>query len=160
MTTKNPERPVVLVVGSNFTPESDFALDQAACMAARIPGCDFRVIRAVEPGTDEARITQLGVELGAYVNAMSRALGIHLTNVGIHVRPGDAAKEIATLAAELVADVIVVGTRLRPGLKELFVGSVGDRLTEIATCTVLIASPKHAASAVPHEPCRPARLGH
>jgi len=149
--TNNPERPFVLVVGADFTPAGDIALDQAARMAARIPGCDLRVIQVVEPGTSEARITQLGSELGTYVNEICAALGIHLTNVGIHVRPGAPEHQIAVLAAELEADVIVVGMSRPADLKGFFLGSVADRVMRIAACPVLVASRKHETAEV-HAP--------
>ena len=53
----------------------------------------------------------------------------------------DAAHMIADLAQKVGADVIVVGTRGHTALGGLLVGSVTQRLLQIATCPVLVVSP-------------------
>lgn len=61
-----------------------------------------------ERGTSEAPLAQIASELETYVSGASAAMGICVANVAIHVRSGDAAPQIAALAAELEADI---GTR-------------------------------------------------
>jgi len=77
-----------------------------------------------------------------YVNEKVAALAIQGPVLGVHVRRGDAAREIAQVAAELDADMIIVGTHKAPHLKTLFVGSTAERVMANARCPVLVAGPK------------------
>ena len=55
-----------------------------------------------------------------------------------HVRTGDAAAQIVTFAAGHGADLIVVGTRRRTGLRRAILGSVGRSVLTSAEASVLI----------------------
>jgi nucleotide-binding universal stress UspA family protein len=79
-----------------------------------------------------------------YVNGKVAALATKGLVVGVHVRRGDAAREIAQVAAELDADMIVVGTHKVPRLKTLFVGSTAERVMASARCPVFVAGPRPA----------------
>ena len=65
------------------------------------------------------------------------AKNIDRRNVTLDVRVGDAAEEIEAAAAELKADLIVVGTHGRSGLKHLLLGSVAEHVVRHAPCPVL-----------------------
>jgi len=54
---------------------------------------------------------------------------------------GDPVDEIANRAAEISADLIVVGNRHRAGLDRWWVKSVGKSLVKRAPCSVLVANP-------------------
>jgi len=53
------------------------------------------------------------------------------------VRVGDAGEEIVAAADDLKADLLVVGTHGRSGLKHLLLGSVAERVVRHASCPVL-----------------------
>ena len=55
------------------------------------------------------------------------------------VRAGIAADVIPSAAHELGADLLVVGTHARTGLKHALLGSVAERVVRTAHCPVLIA---------------------
>lgn len=55
------------------------------------------------------------------------------------------AQSIANLAAEVGADIIVVGTRGHSPVAGVLVGSVAQRLLEVAPCPVLAVPPAAAA---------------
>ncbi len=55
-------------------------------------------------------------------------------NPTAEVRLGDAGEEIVAAAKELNADMIVVGTHGRSGLKHLLLGSVADHVVRHAPC--------------------------
>jgi nucleotide-binding universal stress UspA family protein len=74
-------------------------------------------------------------ELATEMTARLRAAG--LTAAGFR-RDGDAATEILTAAKERAADLIVMGTRGRTGLKRLLLGSVARNVLHHATCSVLV----------------------
>ena len=80
------------------------------------------------------------------MTAQLRTLGFAAES---HVREGDAATEILAAATESRADLVVMGTRGRTGLKRLVLGSVARNVLQHATCSVLIvrdASPDGAAT--------------
>jgi nucleotide-binding universal stress UspA family protein len=60
---------------------------------------------------------------------------------------GNAAHEIAEIAEQQGADVIVVGTRGRTALVGLLLGGVTQRLLHIAPCPVLAVPPAHNGKA-------------
>jgi hypothetical protein len=59
-----------------------------------------------------------------------------------HVRIGAPARAILQTAADLNADVIVVGTHQRRGLKKMLLGSVAAQVLQDARCPVLVAVAK------------------
>jgi nucleotide-binding universal stress UspA family protein len=58
--------------------------------------------------------------------------------VGEHLREGQPAEEIITLAEELDADLVVVGSRRAGRVKRLITGSVSEGVVHRASCPVLI----------------------
>jgi nucleotide-binding universal stress UspA family protein len=55
-----------------------------------------------------------------------------------HVRFGDPGREIAGLAEQLNAELIVMPSHGRSGLTRLLIGSVAERVLRLAHCPVLI----------------------
>jgi nucleotide-binding universal stress UspA family protein len=70
------------------------------------------------------------------VQAAVDALG--LTHADTHVAVGDPGTEIAVLAKEVGATVIVVGSRGLGAFKRALLGSVSDHLVRHAPCPVLV----------------------
>jgi nucleotide-binding universal stress UspA family protein len=58
--------------------------------------------------------------------------------VAIEVRIGDPGQEIADYAAEVGADLIVISSHGRTGVKRLLIGSVAERVVRLAHCPVLV----------------------
>jgi nucleotide-binding universal stress UspA family protein len=58
------------------------------------------------------------------------------------VREGYPATVIEEAAAELGADLIVIGTRGHTGLKHLLLGSIAERVVQKAPCAVLTVKPR------------------
>lgn len=56
----------------------------------------------------------------------------------VHVRIGDPAKEVLTLAKEIGASLIILGSHGRKGVKRLLLGSVSERVAREALCPVLV----------------------
>ena len=54
------------------------------------------------------------------------------------VRTGSPASEIVDLAKKLPADIIVISTHGRTGLKQVFLGSVAEHIVRHAPCPVLV----------------------
>lgn len=87
-----------------------------------------------------------------------RRPGAHLPAVEVHTALGYAPDEIVWLAAHLDADLIVLSTHGRRGLKRLLLGSVAEKVVRLAGCPVLVVRDKqhHADWRVPEiEPVCP-----
>ena len=58
--------------------------------------------------------------------------------VDLEIRTGDAGPAICQLAAEIDADVVVVGSRGRGAIKRALLGSVSSHVTNNAPCPVVV----------------------
>jgi len=92
---------------------------------------------ALESLADRAR-RQLHQLLAEVAPPIARAV--------LHVRAGTPELEIAQLASDLGADLLVVGTHARTGVERLVIGSVAESLVRNAPCPVLTYRPKAAPS--------------
>jgi nucleotide-binding universal stress UspA family protein len=72
-----------------------------------------------------------------------------------HIRTETAAREIAQLANDLEADLVVVGTHGRTLLAHLMLGSVAHGVVSLSPCPVLVVRAKHELPAGPaiEPPC-------
>jgi nucleotide-binding universal stress UspA family protein len=142
-------KPFVLVVGLDLadTASGGFALDQAARIAMRIPGSQMHVVHVrADERSAKGNSNETAGLLRLYVQEKATELGgLARQSVGIHVRLGDSARELAQLATEVGADLIVVGTHKAPHLKSLFVGSTAAHLMAAAHCPVVVAGPRPKA---------------
>lgn len=146
-TAQPGERPFVLLLGLDLadTESSGYAFAQAARISSRIPGCAMHVVHVAPAGASVEEMMRLAGLLRLYVSEAAGALHVSGPEAtGLHVCWGDPAKEIAQLAAETEADMIVVGARKRPQLKTLFVGSTAARVMAATHCPVFVAGPRPA----------------
>jgi nucleotide-binding universal stress UspA family protein len=60
------------------------------------------------------------------------------TVAGAHLRMGDVAEEIVNLAKDLEADLIVMGSRGRGGVRRVIEGSISDLVVRRAHCPVMV----------------------
>lgn len=68
---------------------------------------------------------------------------LRLPEVQVHTAIGRPSDEIVWLAAHLDADVIVMATHGRKGLRRLLMGSVSERVIRLAGCPVVVVREKH-----------------
>ena len=64
-----------------------------------------------------------------------------------HLRMGEVDLEIVSLAKELGADLIVMGSRGLGGVRRALIGSVSDSVVRHAHCPVLVVRPKKGQAA-------------
>ena len=83
-------------------------------------------------------VEQSKVQLDQLASAVPDSIG----QLVIHVRAGAAGIEIAQLASDIGADLIVVGTHGYKGLDRLLLGSVAESLVRNAPCSVLTYRPR------------------
>jgi nucleotide-binding universal stress UspA family protein len=152
------DRPFVLVVALDLADAASggYALDQAMRIGSRVPGSQLHVLHV---STSDVESQTLGL-LRHYVSEKATALGgQRQQTVAVHVKKGEPAREIAQLATDLSADLIVVGTHKAPHLKNLFLGSTAERVMASATCPVVVAGPRpkpQASHVIVIEPACPA----
>jgi len=141
-----------ILVGSDFSPESDRALDVAS-EVARALGCPVEVVHAHQPGTyalappvDVVTFPEDGAELAHVRHQLDdrlaglAAAGIPATD---DVLTGEPARAILDKAQQKDPLLIVVGSHGRTGLSRLIMGSVAERVVRHADRPVLVV-PKTA----------------
>jgi len=69
----------------------------------------------------------------------------------VHNLAGDPAEEIVRTAARVQADVIVLATHGRTGIKRLLLGSVAEKVVRYAGCPVFVMRDKHHDKVAPEE---------
>jgi nucleotide-binding universal stress UspA family protein len=140
------QHPFVLVLGLDLsdTATSGYAFDQAHRIAARIEGSQVHPVYAVPEESGQAVLVEASGLMCRYIEEKIAALGFAGPLYHTHVRRGDPARAIAQTAADVRADLIIVGTHKRPRLKTLVLGSTAERVMGNTTCPVMVAGPKPA----------------
>lgn len=149
--------PYTLVVGVDFSETGELALHRAFELASQIEGAEPHVVYVAS-----AYGPMLRLELPNDVKTVSiEEASDHLRNyveqqlaefqktgranferAVTHIRVGAPADEIAQLAADLDADLVVVGTHGRRGVRRLLLGSVAEGVMRLAHCPVFVVRPK------------------
>jgi nucleotide-binding universal stress UspA family protein len=135
-----------ILVPTDFTETSDKALDFAIELAQKfnasitvmhayeIPIIGFPDGSLVATADIASRIQEAGrTGLDAAVKARN-GRGVTLESL---LREGNAAEEICTVAAELPADMIVIGTHGRKGIARALLGSVAENVIRTVKTPVL-----------------------
>jgi nucleotide-binding universal stress UspA family protein len=153
----------VVVVGVDFSELSDGALRTAAGIASRGAAFELHIVhvlrnRSLEPQDpapsglyDSKKHSTVGhVEMTDDVVSKLTELAAQaapaVKQVTVHVRMGSPDVQIAQLASDLAADLIVVGTHGRQGLARFILGSVAESLVRNAPCPVLTYRPRTVAA--------------
>jgi nucleotide-binding universal stress UspA family protein len=132
-----------IVAGLAFTDADGPAFDKAARIAQRVRGSELHLIHVFHAELSAERSRELIGHLRLYVNEKAAATnGLRGITVGIHLRAGQVVREIVQLAADVHADLIVVGSQKGPDLKHWIMGSTAEKLVSSGPCPVLVASPR------------------
>ncbi len=141
MTPEPSEPRFQLVIGAAPSDHADAVLEHAFDQALRHDRPTLHV--AVVVGSDreaaaagEALVERVRRVLDEAVPAERRAGW----SILLHVRSGAAAGELADLAAEVQADLLVIG-RFGEAPHDRKVGSLADRIVGLADCPVLVVTP-------------------
>jgi nucleotide-binding universal stress UspA family protein len=137
------------VAGTDGSPTAQMAL-QAAVDLAQLSGGRLHIVSAYEP-VAEQRSESIDVPqdvhwavgpradvLQLLEQARVTAAQAGLQQVEIFARQGDAADAILDVAEEQTADLIVVGNKGMTGAKRFLLGSVPNKVSHHAPCSVLI----------------------
>jgi nucleotide-binding universal stress UspA family protein len=172
------DKPYLIVVGMDYSEASELALAQAFQIAGRLPYSEVHIVHVaalqlppLAASSPDASVVASNVsvddtstELQRYVQERFNglyadgALDGSPTRIVTHVRWETPAQEIAQLAADLEADLVIVGTHGRRGLARALLGSVAEAVVRYAPCPVLVTRPKHSVESPRIEPACPACL--
>ena len=94
--------------------------------------------RAAEPAVAEQWTTAAQAEVAATLEAAAALAAQAGVAVETYARPGDAADSILDVAEERGADLIIVGNKGMTGAKRFLLGSVPNKVSHHAPCSVLI----------------------
>ena len=143
----------VILVGIDFSQPSMRALRTAENMARAATYAELHLVHAFgspivpSSGREVAVLSGMGfienpeksqAELDNLVSSISHGI----SRVTGHLRLGSPASVIVRLAAEISADLIVVGTHGRTGVSRLVFGSVAEKVVRTSPCAVLTVRPK------------------
>ena len=154
-------KPFVIVVGIDYSTYAERALCAALAQARRHAPTELHVAHVAPPavGGEEAflatsplSLSELKDELAVHVSSFLRKLdGAATGDVRIisHVVVDTPARGLTTLASELEADLIAVGTHGRTGVFRWLLGSVAEGVVRHAPCAVLVIPPERRAPLVP-----------
>jgi nucleotide-binding universal stress UspA family protein len=162
--------PYIIVVGVDYSEVSRLALREALTLASERPSSELHVVHVetasrLSPGRGvskevfaESMLGQAGTatfaeasqrlglfvghEVAAFQETRQQPGGASMGRVMTHVRTSAPSREIAQLAADLEADLVVVGTLGRTGLARFVLGSVAHAVVSPAPCAVLVVRPK------------------
>ncbi len=139
-----------IVVGSDGSPHAAQAVRRAAELAVRL-NAPLHVVHAYRDWTerllrtarlDPARIVPSQLDprpaAEALVNEIAATVCDLQLDVTPHAREGDPAEALLSVAAEVGAQLLVVGSRGARGPSRFTLGSVPDKLAHAGSCNVLI----------------------
>jgi len=134
--------PRQVVVAYDFSETADLALERAVDIACRAPQHVLHVVVALE-GIDYQRAEQIQGDLAARLEMIFDAREMAgEVEYFVHARIGNPVDEILDLAEDVGADLIVIGSHGRTGLKRLLLGSVSEAVVRHARCAVIVARHK------------------
>jgi nucleotide-binding universal stress UspA family protein len=105
--------------------------------AIRLPGSTLRILPQ-----EEAEVETRGhvADLVQRYTSTHGAIGVE--RIAVYTTTGYPAERIVALATAIDADVIVLGTHGRTGLKRIVLGSVAEEVVRRAPCTVHVIRPR------------------
>jgi nucleotide-binding universal stress UspA family protein len=149
-----------IVVGYDFSDLADLALLKAFQLASREKNGEVHVVHIFVPVVDVTEVAAAGAvpaDLGPAIGETYEALearvgqamaawqsetGLSFSRLSVHVRTELATSEVAQLAADLDAELVVVGTHGRRGIRRFLLGSVAEAVVRQSPCPVLVVRPK------------------
>jgi nucleotide-binding universal stress UspA family protein len=155
----------VIVAGIDFSQSSALAMDEAFRIAAEQPGAELHVVHVASEFGPMLRLELVGDEVKTVeADEGSKILKSHVEErahackaagmpapdkVITQLRLGGSSEEIVRAAAELDADLIVVGTHGRTGVRRLLLGSVAESVVRHAGCPVMVVRRKDYEAEAP-----------
>jgi nucleotide-binding universal stress UspA family protein len=154
-------QPYTIIVGIDFESDGNLAFDETIRMAGRNPNAEVHALyvarelpqkttaKSAETSGVSHRTTRAKSDLDRLETFCTERLQValaaepklHVRRVVTHFRIGSPAEQLVQLGVDLMADLIVVGTHNRKGVKRLLLGSVAEKVVHRATCPVYVVRP-------------------
>ncbi len=158
MSTNN-ER-VVVVAAVDQTAASDAVIYTATSLASSIAGAELHFVHVIaEPptnGLSPLPMNELLREGRTFLDRVTASASPRFGGrvVG-HLGVGAPQRQILQLAADLEADLVVVGSHGKGAIARMMLGSVSQSVVNNAPCAVLVARPKEYRTDIPEiePPC-------
>jgi len=165
-------RPQIVVVGVDYSESSELALVQALELASSVRNAELHAVHVASsfpsmvgfehvpepmppvttPREAKSEIEQyLDRALFDFTRRREPSLPIP-ERVVAHLRFDSPAEQIAELARDLEAHLVIVGTHGRRGLSRMLLGSVAEGVVRMAPCPVLVVRPREVPLAPRIEP--------
>jgi nucleotide-binding universal stress UspA family protein len=140
-----------IVVGTDGSDTAKTAVRYAIDLAREL-GARLQIVSAYEPVSgqrirDETKVAPQDLQwavspredvMSMLQEAVKEAQGAGVAKVEMYARQGDAADAILDVAEEQKSDLIVVGNKGMTGAKRFLLGSVPNKVSHHAPCSVLI----------------------
>lgn len=160
--SSNPS-PYIILAALALDETGEYALREAARIVAQRPESELHLVHVVieedsnasasELVSLEQRLADAPARIQRYVEQIWTDTP---SKVVAHLRAGQPSRSILQTAVDINADIIVVGTHRRAGLKKLMLGSVAEQVLQHAHCPVLIALAKDYSGKVSSDVIQPA----
>lgn len=160
-----------IVVGYDYSPTSDLALRRGFELASQRKNAEVHVATVILMGdvtgagiagvpiyptiSIEDAHKALKARVQSQADEWRKSTGKSFERLVTHIRSEVPASEIAQLATDLEADIVVVGTHGRRGIQRFLLGSVAEGVVRMAPCEVLVVRPRDGEAEVPQiePPC-------
>jgi len=172
------QKPYIIVVGIDYSKTGDLALTRAFELATEKQNAEVHILYVLQTlgalapvelgmgigGPDPNLVGEASEQLRKYADKKLQEFKSSEVASGrtkfferavSHLRLDAPAHELAQLASDLEADLLVVGTHGRRGATRLLVGSVAEGVVRLAPCAVLVVRAKVVEEALPkiEPPC-------
>lgn len=155
MTTATEQRWYAVLVGVDYSPNGDLALERAFDFTssrgiAHVHVVHVQNMAASAPDADPVPGSELDELSRRLLNHVQGVLerwceahnrSVPFMQLSTHLRSEPPADAIAQLATDLEADLVVVGTHGRRGARRLLLGSVAEKVVRLSPCAVLVVPP-------------------
>jgi nucleotide-binding universal stress UspA family protein len=153
------EKDFTIVCATDFSSQSDLVVSRGIDLAQRFGAKTLYLLHVAkaerfDPEHDaaariEGQFARLELQANEQLAKMAEAVSPGSVSAIVPVvRAGDPYVEVVRFATEVHADLVVVGTHGRTGLRHAVLGSVAERVVRHAPCTVVVAKPRDLSAHV------------
>ena len=144
------KHPSQIIVAYDFSDSAELALRHAFDLASEDDTRQFHFLVALDPkkGIGLKKNEKIDFEYTQEVQELAtKRIENSLEEAGyggditmlVHVRIGGPAEEVLSLAEEVGANLVLVGSHGRTGVKRMLLGSVSEEIVRAAKCPVMVA---------------------
>jgi nucleotide-binding universal stress UspA family protein len=141
--TSPPQSEIFQVVAAtDFSELGDRSIVEALHQAKLYPRAELHVITVVQAGDRLKMEQRLRERVEQLISPDEANNATTVERVSVYLAKGNPAKTILHLAEGLDADLIVIGTHGKSGIKKLVLGSVAAAVVANAPCGVFVIRPR------------------